>query len=556
MGNLKVEIEKLDGSGDFRMWRRKIKGLLAQQKLLRAHEESLKWPDDWSEDQKQELLETATDRMFGFRMKTARTLDQNLDDFLRMNIKLANSSENGALNDENQAIILLNALPKSFKEVKSAIKYGRTSITLEEVISTLKARDLEIKTKESLHRGRIILQGVEVRNVEVIEREEATIEGKVNHPQKALDKGEDGYESGKVLLVLSKAKDQDWVLDYDCTYHMTHNKSCLTNFREVNGGKVMMGDSHTCQVEGLGTIAIKMFDGIVRIFKDVRYVPSLAKNLISLDDGLYHLIGDTLTGKLSVAVAPEDKKVVLGTIGLLKFKAETHESKAPLEYVHSDLWGPETTATHGGNLYFLSIVDDYSRKAGLPKNFWGEDVMTVAYLVNRCPSNAIEFKTPEELWRNKPPDMSHLRTFGCAAYAHKKEGKLDPISVEPPKGKTDIDQVEHGQTRSQQIDYGNTSDEPESQSSDVMHYTPEHDHDRSLLDDYVLVRDRSKRVSKPTQRYGFSAYSDPLAYAFTTTMNIDKHEPESYKEAVSCKEASMWIKAMKEEMSSLYKNGT
>ena len=81
-------------------------------------------------------------------MNTARTVDQNLDDFLRMNIELGNSGENVALSDETQAIILLNALPESFKEVKYAIKYGRTSITLEEVISTLKSRDLEIKTEK------------------------------------------------------------------------------------------------------------------------------------------------------------------------------------------------------------------------------------------------------------------------------------------------------------------------------------------------------------------------------------------------------------------------
>ena len=38
----------------------KDQGILAQQKLLHALEESPKWPDDWSEDQKQELLEMET----------------------------------------------------------------------------------------------------------------------------------------------------------------------------------------------------------------------------------------------------------------------------------------------------------------------------------------------------------------------------------------------------------------------------------------------------------------------------------------------------------------
>ena len=33
-----------------------------------------------------------------------------------------------------------------------------------------------------------------------------------------------------------------------------------------------------------------------------------------------------------------------------------------MDYLYSDLWGPEKVKSHGGNSYFLSIVDDYSRK--------------------------------------------------------------------------------------------------------------------------------------------------------------------------------------------------
>ncbi|TXG66087.1 hypothetical protein EZV62_007362 [Acer yangbiense] len=45
--------------------------------------------------------------------------------------ELANAGENEKLRDENEAIILLNSLPESFKDVKAAIKYGRTSLPLE-----------------------------------------------------------------------------------------------------------------------------------------------------------------------------------------------------------------------------------------------------------------------------------------------------------------------------------------------------------------------------------------------------------------------------------------
>ena len=49
----------------------------------------------------------------------------------------------------------------------------------------------------------------------------------------------------------------------------------------------------------------------------------------------------------------------------MAFKAAIHKSKNVLEYVHSDLWGLAKVFTHGGNRYFLSLIDDYSRKVWL-----------------------------------------------------------------------------------------------------------------------------------------------------------------------------------------------
>jgi len=41
-----------------------------------------------------------------------------------------------------------------------------------------------------------------------------------------------------------------------------------------------MDDDHICRMERIGTVLIRMFDGIVRELKDVRYVPQLKKNMI------------------------------------------------------------------------------------------------------------------------------------------------------------------------------------------------------------------------------------------------------------------------------------
>ena len=47
-------------------------------------------------------------------------------------------------------------------------------------------------------------------------------------------------------------------------------------------------------------------------------------------------------------------------------------------------------------------------------------------MINRCPSVAIGFKTPEELWCRTPPNYEHLGIFGCVAFAHVNQGKLEP----------------------------------------------------------------------------------------------------------------------------------
>lgn len=43
-------------------------------------------------------------------------------------------------------IILLNAIPRKYKEVKNVIKYGRETLTLEIIIHSLKSNKIELKS--------------------------------------------------------------------------------------------------------------------------------------------------------------------------------------------------------------------------------------------------------------------------------------------------------------------------------------------------------------------------------------------------------------------------
>ena len=47
----------------------------------------------------------------------------------------------------------------------------------------------------------------------------------------------------------------------------------------------------------------------------------------------------------------------------MKFSISIHRTKSIIDYIHSDLWGsPQVPFSLGKAQYFLSIIDDYSRK--------------------------------------------------------------------------------------------------------------------------------------------------------------------------------------------------
>ena len=55
-------------------------------------------------------------------------------------------------------------------------------------------------------------------------------------------------------------------------------------FEEVDGGVVYMGNGDVSYIIQIGSIRLKNHDRSMRVLTDVRYVPKLKKNLISLGD--------------------------------------------------------------------------------------------------------------------------------------------------------------------------------------------------------------------------------------------------------------------------------
>ncbi|KAG8478014.1 hypothetical protein CXB51_027814 [Gossypium anomalum] len=155
---------------------------------------------------------------------------------------------------------------------------------------------------------------------------------------------------------------------------------------------------------------------------------------------------------------------VFGKQKSVRFTRGIHNTKGTLEYIHSDLWGPSRVPSRGGANYMLTFIDDFSRKVWALLMKQKSDIVqvrrdhetldsssysiakwryrtneqndhveeaasTTCFLINRSPSVAIEKKTPQEVWSDNPANYSDLKIFGCPAYAHVDNGKLEPRSI-------------------------------------------------------------------------------------------------------------------------------
>ncbi|KAJ9560945.1 LOW QUALITY PROTEIN: hypothetical protein OSB04_006105 [Centaurea solstitialis] len=373
--------------------------------------------------------------------------------------------------DEDLGLILLCSLPSSFGTFMDTIIYSRDSLSLDEVYTALSSKEKmkEInpghepraerlnargrpfeKCSSSSSKSRSKSRGKPRKFCNFCKRKGHTMEEcfKLQAKNKAKNKstgtsseadvveqGEVGFCNGEVLMVSEGMMNtsEEWILDSGCTFHMYPHRSWFHTYEKVPEGVVMMGNNDSCPIIGKGTIRIRMHDGITRTLRDVRYVPELRRNLMSLSTldrngyefigknevvrvkrgallmmkalrktaNLYILQGQTVTGDVAVASKKfsdgdltklwhlrldcmslggmielsqrdllDDHKVmdlqfcehcVYGKTKRVRFSSGIHTTKGPLDYIHSDLWGPARVTSYGGASYMLTIIDDFSR---------------------------------------------------------------------------------------------------------------------------------------------------------------------------------------------------
>lgn len=234
--------------------------------------------------------------------------------------------------------------------------------------------------------------------------------------------------------------------------------------------------------------------------------------------------------------------------------------------------------------------------AGLDKKFWAEAVNTASFLVNRSPSSALDGKIPFELWMNRSANYSKLKIFGCPAYYHVNNGKLEPRAKKGifvgygigVKGyriydiasgkvvysrdvtfdehallqtteKLEIESPEVEHTTPEQVELytqqpGNTDQvEPKNNSSDVQENAVEEE-EVEQPPPRTIGRERPRRDVRPPIRYG---YDNLVAFALQVAVEVeDSVDPPTYEAALRSSDAGLWMTAMEEELQSLHKNKT
>ncbi|KAG8499655.1 hypothetical protein CXB51_006102 [Gossypium anomalum] len=305
MTTTRFEIEKFDGETNFNLWQVRMMAILVQSSLKKVV--TGKKPENLNKTEWEELDEKALSaiqlclantslanrlvlkqRLFTLRMNEGELLKDHISQFITLLNDLKNVEVH--IDDEDQAMLLLCSLPPSYKSFRETLIYGRDKLSFEDVKGHLLSRDkldnrqafILVASKKRDKKcqyfkklGHVKADCYKLRNKRAAESNEEDVVG-----ANLAD------ENGNDLLLVSISDNSkltsEWILDLGCSFHMCPNREWFSTYSSVEGGVVRMGKDSSSKVIGIGTVKINMHDGTIRTLSDVRYVPDLRKNLISL----------------------------------------------------------------------------------------------------------------------------------------------------------------------------------------------------------------------------------------------------------------------------------
>ena len=243
-------------------------------------------------------------RLFGLRMHEGTQLRDHLEQLNTLLLELRNIDVK--IEDEDAALILLVSLPLSYDNFVQSFIGGKDTISLEEVRSALHSRKMRhdangagtdasgLLASGGKGRGnsRKNSRGPKPDDICNYCKEKGHWKNDCPKKKRQSETGsgsaavaEDGNKSEDdfVLLAEDDAHQPDvWFLDSGASYHICPKRELFTTYRLKDGGSVSMANGSVCKAVGIGSVRIRTDDGKICTIKDVRHVPQLTKNLISL----------------------------------------------------------------------------------------------------------------------------------------------------------------------------------------------------------------------------------------------------------------------------------
>jgi hypothetical protein len=215
----------------------------------------------------------------------------------------------------------------------------------------------------------------------------------------------------------------------------------------------------------------------------------------------------------------------------------------------------------------MEMARSMMKDKGLPNTFWAEAVYTAVYILNRCPTRAVQDKTPIEIWCGKKPSAKHLRVFGSICYIHVPIQKRHKLEDKTTKGiflgystQSKGYRIYNLQTKKLDVSRDVEVDENASWNWDdgkVERRNISIPIPQSDMEDMEEATEEPGTPPSPPQQEISSPESTPTRVRSLVdiyeTCNLAILEPENYDVA---SKQEVWVKAMQDEIKMIEKNNS